>query len=389
MKEFEDIDYATEVSNDDGFESSDEEEREFEKFPDKFRIDYRIYETTLREIISWNDDNDINLDVDYQRGIVWDNKRNSRFIESILLKLPIPGIIIVKIDSNKFEILDGKQRLTALFNFVNYEPNVKSFFKLGPKVPKYANKTFSKLSDNDKKTILRTKIPVTQIDFENTSRKAIYATFERVNTGGLTLSSQNIRNAIYKSNFLQKTTEKANALFRDKPRFTKKSLALGYDVELLLRIISTYVVYKNSLKFPTSTKRLINDFVEILVDDDNENFDKNIFLPFKTSNTLFEFDVILDNLVRYIEITKETLIESKSSKKISNLFWEAFFVCLLDLKMDFNQFKDKHTNILNNVLKQEIDRGEDSNWYNHTNNHSKIVGRIKEMYAWIKNSNSL
>lgn len=61
---------------------------------------------------------ELNLQPDYQRRFVWDKKTMSKFIESLLLSIPIPTIFLAENSDDTFEVIDGQQRLTTIFAFM-------------------------------------------------------------------------------------------------------------------------------------------------------------------------------------------------------------------------------------------------------------------------------
>lgn len=354
----------------------DYENDEKESFEEEYtgKIDYRIYESTIRELVSWNEDGDMDFEPEYQRGFVWQKNAASRFIESVILGLPIPGIILVKISDSKFEVLDGKQRLISIFSFVSSKPfpGQKEPFKLSLGDENVFNKkSFLNLDENNKKQFLRTKIPVTQIDLEKSSKYFIAQTFERINTGGTKLSRQNIRNAVFKSNTLTNIMKAINSNNDYEKVFSSKEIGEAKDVEIVLRIISLYLLKSrgfNLSEIPNSTKRIVDDLCLMLSKEVVEN---NIFkdIDSKDVDNLFSHNVI--EKIKII-LTSE-YVWSQSAGKKNILLLEALAVVLFD--KNINEIPKLLAKLDNFV----IARGEDSNWYNHTNNGVKVHGRIREI----------
>src|SRR5213596_1653273 len=59
----------------------------------------------------------MNLRPEYQRRLVWDRKKKSLFIESLLMNIPVPPVFLYEIDLNRYEVMDGQQRLNAILEF--------------------------------------------------------------------------------------------------------------------------------------------------------------------------------------------------------------------------------------------------------------------------------
>ena len=143
---------------------------------------------------------------DFQRGYVWNQNEASRLIESLLLGLPVPGVFLAKeSETNKLLVIDGQQRLKSLLffceEFFNPNPNktTKRSFRLTKVQKKFEGKIYSTLDDSDRLKLDDSIIHATVVkqespDDDNTS---IYHVFERLNTGGRKLTTQEIRSAIY------------------------------------------------------------------------------------------------------------------------------------------------------------------------------------------------
>lgn len=219
---------------------------------------------------------------DFQRGFVWTIQQSSKLIESFLIGLPVPPVFFYIDKENKNLVVDGQQRiLSIMFFFEGYFGNEnakgkRQIFKLtglNPKSPFY-NKKFSELTETEQRklngSVLRA-INIRQLSpkEENTS---IYHIFERLNTGGTPLTSQEIRNVVFRGTFLNKL----KALNED----VNWRLIIGKktpdkhqkDVELILRIFGlahhlneyekpmTEFLNKTARRYKDSEARVINQF---------------------------------------------------------------------------------------------------------------------------------
>jgi hypothetical protein len=140
----------------------------------------------------------------FQRGYVWPIKQASRFIESLLLGLPVPGIFLSKeADTNKLLVIDGQQRLTTLAAF--YEgifPSTKREFSLVDVQTGFEGKTYKKLEEEHRRVLENSIIHATVVKQTDPADggSGIYKIFERLNSSGMLLSPQEIRTAIYGGN---------------------------------------------------------------------------------------------------------------------------------------------------------------------------------------------
>jgi hypothetical protein len=134
----------------------------------------------------------------FQRSYVWSIRKASRFIESLLLGLPVPGIFLYKeILTPNYLIVDGHQRLKTLQYFLDGHFGERKF-RLEDVQERWNGLTFDELNELDRRNfedaIIHTIIFSQDDPPENNS--SIYHVFERLNTGGMTLTPQEIRNCI-------------------------------------------------------------------------------------------------------------------------------------------------------------------------------------------------
>lgn len=149
------------------------------------------------------------LDPDFQRGFVWDRNKQSRLIESILLRIPLPVFYVAEDDAGRLVVVDGRQRLTTLLNFL--DNNLALQLKDRPELD---GKRFDNLDVRLQNRVEDCQLLFYIID-RSVPERARLDIFERVN-GGEVLTRQQMRNAIYNgpaTAFLRKEAE--TALFRE------------------------------------------------------------------------------------------------------------------------------------------------------------------------------
>jgi hypothetical protein len=136
---------------------------------------------------------------------VWTLSQCSRFIESLLLGLPVPGIFLAKDDdSQRLLVIDGQQRLLTLRYFYDgvFADSGREFALRGV-LPQYAGRTYRTLTEADRLRLDDSIIHATivQQDHPSEDRSSIVHIFERLNTGGTPLSAQEIRACIFQGPF--------------------------------------------------------------------------------------------------------------------------------------------------------------------------------------------
>src|ERR1700743_395749 len=132
---------------------------------------------------------------DFQRQFVWDAAKASRLIESALLGIPIPVVYISQEHDNKEYVIDGQQRLTAFFSFIDGQfPDGTTFKLTGLKVFRELNgTTYASLKDELQDQIRYFKIRTITFD-RDSNRDLKFEIFERLNTGSVQLNDQELRN---------------------------------------------------------------------------------------------------------------------------------------------------------------------------------------------------
>lgn len=135
----------------------------------------------------------------FQRQFVWTKPQCDRFIESLLLGLPVPGIFLVRQADGRQLVLDGQQRLRTLATFYRGILRGREF-RLENVQDRYKKLTYAELPIEDRRRLDDSIIHATIVRQEEPSddQTSVYLVFERLNTGGTTLHPQEIRVALYR-----------------------------------------------------------------------------------------------------------------------------------------------------------------------------------------------
>lgn len=179
----------------------------------------------------------MNLRPFYQRRARWDIKMQSRLIESFLINIPVPPIILYEIDYNSYEVMDGQQRITAIQDFYTNKFALTGL-ELWPELNKLK---YEQLPGKINAGLNRRSISSIVILRESTSdpEEGLFLkqkTFERLNTGGVDLSQQEVRNCLYYGKFDSLLIELARH-----PIFAK---AWGIPIDDNSPELSTNTLYK-------------------------------------------------------------------------------------------------------------------------------------------------
>lgn len=238
---------------------------------------------SFRELISMYEDNEL-VKPELQRKYVWDRVEASRFVESILLGLPVPSIFLAQSGSEKL-IVDGYQRIMTVYDYVRgiFSTDEKIFrLSNSDKINvRWRNKAFAELSTDDQRKIKSTTIHA--IIFEQKKPEnddtSLYQIFERINTSGRTLTAQEIRNCVYQGSFNSLLFElNENQKWRELFGSEKPDSRMR-DIEYILRFFlmksemlwnskSIQLPLKKSLnEYMNEHQRESNDVIEKMRDD--------------------------------------------------------------------------------------------------------------------------
>jgi len=223
---------------------------------------------SFRELVSLYDEDDL-VKPELQRKYVWEKPEASRFIDSILLGLPIPSIFLAKTEDNKMLIIDGYQRLMTVNDFVkgiwSGDNSVFTLSNIPGKINhRWKGKAYNQLSESEQRKIKTTTIHA--IIFEQKQPKdddtSLYQIFERINTSGKSLMPQEIRNCVYQGNLntlLFQLNKDGNwrLLFGNQKEDSRMR-----DLEFILRFFALKgEEIKNSTKGSISLKKVLNEFM--------------------------------------------------------------------------------------------------------------------------------
>ncbi|MAQ92132.1 MAG: hypothetical protein CMM84_01180 [Rhodothermaceae bacterium] len=198
---------------------------------------------------------------EFQRMYVWDRSKASRLIESALLDIPLPIVYLSEEPDGREYVIDGQQRLTSFFSFMDGSfPNGRVFKLQGLKVlPELNGLTFKELNEDAQDKVRYYTIRT--ITFTRDSDPDLkFEVFERLNTGSVQLNAQELRNCIYRGRYNTLLKELAqDETFRTVVGLRNQERRMK-DVELVLRFAAFY--HATYLKYKSPIKRFLNEDME-------------------------------------------------------------------------------------------------------------------------------
>lgn len=201
------------------------------------------------------------LQPDFQRQFVWDRAKASRLIESVLMSVPLPIVYLAEGSDGKEYVIDGQQRLTSFFSFLDGKFPNGDPFRLGKMsvFPELERKTFAELDEAIQDKIRYFEIR-TIVILSASDPDLKFEIFERLNTGSVPLNDMELRNCVFRGPYM--------TLLRELSTDPDFKLLVGLkgpdkrmrDVELVLRFAAFY--HAGYLKYQSPMKRFFNRDME-------------------------------------------------------------------------------------------------------------------------------
>lgn len=256
-----------------GVELDSESEPQDPFDPEQISIDTKVVpmDTLIRRILQGS----IRLAPAFQRNVVWDLERKSRLIESMMLNIPLPMFYVAADEKGNWDVVDGLQRLTTIKNYILGEDFLKSReesqrgrgFRLASLEfwgSEFDNKTFKELDTDIVNRILETEFRFTIIN-PGTPEVVKRNIFKRINTGGMPLTLQEIRHALYQgqsTNILLELSHNQQFQFAtggsvDDSRMAARELVLRF-LSFSLRSHKDYSKASEMDTFLSDTMRIMN-----------------------------------------------------------------------------------------------------------------------------------
>lgn len=255
---------------------------------------------TVNEIFTMFDEGKLIVDDTYQRRSVWSEKDKVRLIETILLQLVIPELFFWKADTDPetgistTHIVDGQQRIKAIYSFINNEFKLKPQYLLDESSKeKYANKYFKDLDTETRKTFWNYQLMIIEIDSAAT-RDDIITMFNRLNLTDYNLNDQEKRNSV-SGEFAALAREISdNPLWDEKRLFTGPDVRRMKDVEFCASII---LLHRKGIIDQTDQSALNQAYEELQVGYKDAEQDKEaVCAAIETIATFF----ISDNVTKFL-----------------------------------------------------------------------------------------
>lgn len=256
-----------------GLEAEHQDEATIKAPFDPSLIDVITHGRTVDLLLTRLKEKELILDPDFQRRAnIWNDERKSGLIESMLLRIPLPSLYVSEDKKGDYTVVDGLQRLCAVAHFANVEAlnnavgsNLKPLQLAGMQaLREYNGRTYEELPRPLQRRVNETELTMHVIR-AGTPAEVKFNIFSRLNQGGMPLTAQEIRNAVYPGEWRDYVRLFAeNDLFKNATENKIKTERMD-DWELALRFIAHYVLYGQGKKRPSDQR--LDEFLNNTVKD--------------------------------------------------------------------------------------------------------------------------
>jgi hypothetical protein len=253
------------------------------------KVDVDNFDVTVRELVRMVEEGEIDRAPEYQRKFRWDEVRESRLVESVLLGLPVPTIFMATNKDGTWELVDGLQRISSLVHFLGEPSKIKTTIGKDSRLLLSGLEKLSSLNGRGvddlpepiRLHLMKRALRVTSLS-DKSDLNVRFDTFERLNTGGIALSPQEIRACVYQgalSEFLEKA-----ALSDDLGKQVKLQRGHKEDGTLEEFVLKIFAYADRRDSFDGAVTQFLNDYAR-----DNQSSDKVARMSSEFDATLRKF----------------------------------------------------------------------------------------------------
>lgn len=232
-------------------DTSDESEVEAGVMPPDRRLITQPYDLAVSDLVTQVREKSLQLSPVYQRRYVWDDKKASKLVESLLINVPIPVCYLAEERDSTRTTIDGQQRLRSLFRYLGNEFPLKGLEVLSD----LNGKRFQQLTERQQRLIRNRTIRCIVIS-EDSDPDIRFDVFERLNTGSVALTAQELRNSVYRGSFNALLHELASSDAFSRCVAGRVDTRMTFE-ELLLRF---FALDDQLAEYRPSFKRFLNTY---------------------------------------------------------------------------------------------------------------------------------
>lgn len=337
-------------------------------------VDIKIKPTTLDTLLRRLEREEIDMKTYFQRSAdLWDDTKQSRLIESLLIRFPLPAFYFDGSNDDKWLIVDGLQRLSSLDNFV-----IKKTLRLKNLefLQELNGLTYDQLPRDLQRRISESEITIYIIN-PGTPEEVKFNIFKRINTGGLMLESQEIRHALFQgvaTDFISSLAESIEFKEATNNALSSKRMI---DRDFVTRFVAFYTLGYNSYK--PDMDYFLNEFMEKL----SKYSEKKL----NDISEVFKRTMVVSKEI-FSEYTFRKFTDFKSPKKpLNKSLFEAWSVIIACLTIEEQKFLIENKETVKaefaKILKE--DRAFESSITTGTSDKNKVIKRFQTIENLVQN----
>lgn len=341
-------------------------------------VSYDIREFTIEYYVNKylegeeNEQNELYVP-DYQREFIWEDKRQSKFIESLFLGLPVPLFFVAEIEKDgRLEIVDGSQRIRTLSAYVNNELVLRGLDKL----PLLNDTSFGSLPASRQRKFKNISMRMIVLSSKATE-EIRNEMFDRINTSSVPLLPMETRRGIYKGKFTDFIIELSKLeLFKKLCPIMHYFEGRREEEELILRFFAFSDTF-SSFKFKglNLEKNGVAKFLDSYLEDKNESV---------TSSELEQKRNDFINMLVFVDKTfpDQGFAKSKNNTGISRPYFEAIAIG------SHFALQEKNNLIVKNLQWLKLDKNSPNSFYKILSGryHTHKPNRLRERIEYVKNN---
>jgi len=244
-------------------------------------VSFDSYDLSVRQLMEMFQNKELYVPPEYQRQFVWGAGRESQLVESVLLGIPIPNLFMATNKDATWEVVDGVQRLSSIAHFIGNADLLKKVKKELPlkivgleKLSGMNGMIFNELPKTMQLQFMTRPLRLTVLN-DKSDLDVRFDLFERLNTGGISLTNQEIRNCVFRGPFNDDLRELAkDNNFKKSIHLKPKDKDNGMSEELILRFFAFLENYKT---FDHSVEGFLNEFMKRNTRDPISSIHKKLF----------------------------------------------------------------------------------------------------------------
>lgn len=339
---------------------------------------------SFNELLDMHQNQELNISPDYQRLFRWSPAARSRFIESLILEMPVPPIYVIEEDEGRYSLIDGLQRISSYLHFrgqldaPHLEVQIGDFLELDDCdiVPELNGYKYSDLSAGLQIKLKRSFIRV-EVVRKGSDARFKYHMFKRLNTGGALLSLQQVRNCTIRlldprfNDFINELAE-SDSFKKCTDTLTTEKLLAAFNQELVLRFFA-FKNYRNRYRHDVGD--FLTEYMEAVSDPDID-----ISFDYEVEKKMFDkvFTLLTQTLGEH-SFAWKNIKRGALERRFSVYHYEAITVGLASLLENLDIVSGEDTERLKNSL---LELKDDPSFDNITkgggkNARPQLEGRIE------------